>query len=766
MTGPGQPTSNVLQKARQRLLRLGLTDDHILSIPTPANTRFGPTDLDPYQADPHFGPIVQRVVRFLRGGRGLSIAVTDDGLLGDARVHAAVQLAAGLTRHGIHVVVVDMDLQRPGLNGLISETHSEGLIDMVRFGRSCRSVLQKPLSGGPSLLAAGSFPVQEPLPLDEDSIRSILHRVSLHCELALYVAPLLPDGNILNPVVRLCEHVVLVQSVSELAVDVVERIQLMQQARLPSLSGQGFYGTTGFGPIGTDDHFDYYPLSFLGLQLQVPIFQGTVVQHKIKAERLFEGSRPPVQQWRPRFLYADPSPGVAASDVAATDVAAAAAGAAAASAAASPAPALPSQELPAQELPSQELPAPERIAPVPVEAPIPHIAWTGRRPQPQSAGGSDEAGIPEIHLPDEAALAGPFSSQAQPFESMAEGRGLAEAPATHEAQERDLSGAAMIENLWSEREQPADELSALDEERQYRESQGSYAQGADAFARGESEPGDFRMKGFDSSAYEDTETEFAYDDGNNWSRTPLYILVTLLVLVCGFFGWALWTKRGIEQQVGQQLLETDWIDNPQSADRSAVPDDAAALPQANATLPTDGLKRVGDANDTQATKPPSAQPKAADTPSRKQSADSRATSPPPAVQKPARTADTQEMTPIPVPSQESANLDNAAEEKSSSAESGALSAQAPVTAIAGGTGASEYTVHVGSFRHLEQAYQEIAALQKRGYTSRAARTDLGSKGIWYRVYVGGFATRSEAEKIRDSILELPEYNYAQVKRLP
>ena len=46
------------------------------------------------------------------------------------------------------------------------------------------------------------------------------------------------------------------------------------------------------------------------------------------------------------------------------------------------------------------------------------------------------------------------------------------------------------------------------------------------------------------------------------------------------------------------------------------------------------------------------------------------------------------------------------------------------------------------------------------------KTDLGSKGIWYRVYVGGFTSRSEAEKTRDAILELPEFRYAQVKRLP
>lgn len=63
------------------------------------------------------------------------------------------------------------------------------------------------------------------------------------------------------------------------------KLGLMQKARYPSLSGQGFYGTTGFGTIGPDDRFDFYPTSFLGLQLQVPLFQGTIVQHKIKAER-------------------------------------------------------------------------------------------------------------------------------------------------------------------------------------------------------------------------------------------------------------------------------------------------------------------------------------------------------------------------------------------------------------------------------------------------------------------------------------------------
>jgi Mrp family chromosome partitioning ATPase len=233
MTGPSQPAmSENVQKARQRLLRLGLTDEHVLSLGPVTTRSFDPSHLQHASSDPHFGAMVQRVLRFLRGGRGLSIAVTDDGQTGEARIHTALQLATGLSRQGIQVVVVDMDFMHPGLGGLVEDAHTEGLIDMVRFGRSCRSLLYKPVAEGASVLACGSFPVLEPMPLDEDAVRSVLHRVSLHCELALYVAPLQPDGQELNPVVRLCEHVVLVHSVSPSSVDIVERIQLMQQARL------------------------------------------------------------------------------------------------------------------------------------------------------------------------------------------------------------------------------------------------------------------------------------------------------------------------------------------------------------------------------------------------------------------------------------------------------------------------------------------------------------------------------------------------------
>ena len=72
-------------------------------------------------------------------------------------------------------------------------------------------------------------------------------------------------------------------------------LRTLKRARLPGISGQGMYGTTGFGPLESDDHFNFYPIGYLGLQLQVPIFQGTILAHRIKSKK-FELQRTELQR--------------------------------------------------------------------------------------------------------------------------------------------------------------------------------------------------------------------------------------------------------------------------------------------------------------------------------------------------------------------------------------------------------------------------------------------------------------------------------------
>jgi cell division protein FtsN/Mrp family chromosome partitioning ATPase len=720
MTGPAQPVSNVLQKARQRLLRLGLTDEHILTLPFPASTSFDPAQLNPVNADPYFAPVAQRVLRFLRGGRGLSIAVADDAPGGGARVQTAVELASSLTRQGIQVVIADMDFRSPGLHGLVVDPHTEGIIDMVRFGRSCRSVLQKPIDAGPALLAAGSFPVQDGAPLDEDAVRSVLHRVSLHCELALYVAPLLPDETSLNPVVRLCEHVLLVHSVSEDSVDIIERIQLMQQARLHVAGVVLFDETAAHAAPGA------------------PIWQPGPFETEPQPPAVVSPPAvPPPAETPPAAPTPEPP-------FPAISVPPAVAGPSA------PAGAEPESPVPPPTGPPTAAPSPADTPQAPATEPsppvMPHIPWTGRGAEatpgtpvtaPQAP--ADEA-IPEIHLPDEPPLGPPEvrtrTVPAPPPEAPTRDERTVREPAPEDVSTVDSTPAVASsqegfdEPLWAASET------------------------GEAFELDRSAPLDVRRGGVESAELEDAETEFAYDDGSNWSRTPLYILITLLVVIGGFFGWALWTKRGIEQQVGEQLSDTEWIGESQPAQPGTQPDDAAALPSGDEHLPSSGLQGLEESGDSAS--PPPSQPR-----TQEPQTSTPAVSP---------------QTPVPTGSQPQGTPDVGTGDAGRSQESGATGTPpatppqtrptTPAPRTTPPAGDVEYTVHVGSFRHLEQAYQDIATLQKHGFVGRAVKTDLGNKGIWYRVYVGGFSTRAEAEEVRDSILELPEYRYAQVKRIP
>ena len=55
-----------------------------------------------------------------------------------------------------------------------------------------------------------------------------------------------------------------------------------------------------------------------------------------------------------------------------------------------------------------------------------------------------------------------------------------------------------------------------------------------------------------------------------------------------------------------------------------------------------------------------------------------------------------------------------------------------------------FSVYIGSYKNVDRAQKAVSDFQTEG-TSYWVRTDLGEKGIWYRVYIGCFQTREQAE---------------------
>jgi cell division protein FtsN len=62
-----------------------------------------------------------------------------------------------------------------------------------------------------------------------------------------------------------------------------------------------------------------------------------------------------------------------------------------------------------------------------------------------------------------------------------------------------------------------------------------------------------------------------------------------------------------------------------------------------------------------------------------------------------------------------------------------------------------YTVHVGSYRNRDTAASESARISAKGHDAFVERADLGPRGIWFRVKVGRFKTRAEAESLKAKI---------------
>jgi outer membrane protein TolC len=60
----------------------------------------------------------------------------------------------------------------------------------------------------------------------------------------------------------------------------------LRNSKLPSLGAYGVYGTTGYGNTGTNSFFNFHPIGYVGAQLSIPLFNGTVTKHKIVQKKI------------------------------------------------------------------------------------------------------------------------------------------------------------------------------------------------------------------------------------------------------------------------------------------------------------------------------------------------------------------------------------------------------------------------------------------------------------------------------------------------
>ncbi len=70
---------------------------------------------------------------------------------------------------------------------------------------------------------------------------------------------------------------------------------------------------------------------------------------------------------------------------------------------------------------------------------------------------------------------------------------------------------------------------------------------------------------------------------------------------------------------------------------------------------------------------------------------------------------------------------------------------AKVTTIAKAATATPHVLQISSFRSPDEAGILVRRLEKKGYSPYIQQADLGSKGVWYRVFLGPYASKEKAK---------------------
>ena len=113
------------------------------------------------------------------------------------------------------------------------------------------------------------------------------------------------------------------------------------------------------------------------------------------------------------------------------------------------------------------------------------------------------------------------------------------------------------------------------------------------------------------------------------------------------------------------------------------------------------------------------------------------------------------------PVEQPASDERAAEEKSDTASGEASAGEPPLME---GISEGRYAIHVASFKDIARAGREKEYFEKKGYTVSILVKDINGEE-WFRICVGGYATREEAVRVKAELMDLPNVGYARVIEL-
>jgi len=247
------------------------------------------------------------------------------------------------------------------------------------------------------------------------------------------------------------------------------------------------------------------------------------------------------------------------------------------------------------------------------------------------------------------------------------------------------------------------------------------------------------------------------DDDAEGSRLPLLIVIALFVLAA--FGGVVWLAY-------TQGVARGRNDAPKTIAAEPGPAKVAANGSENAT-PNKGLKIYQDAapaddqSDKQAAPPPSnaapetdvvtphAAPPAAKPEAAASANDTKPAPPPVEVKKPAPAVVAPKPAPPPPEIRTATNTATAPEPEATAPPAQLGLKAAPSHVAAGGA----YLLQIGAYKSEAEAdaawkiYQSRHTATLSGYAKDVKQVDLGAKGTWYRLRVGGFASKEQAAQL-------------------